>query len=115
MAEQKKAIEKRGVKNALITKEDVTAAKYKQQVRSIERQGNIAALNDYVGFAVSKVGGIGATVIGGLELLDPSILPINLTMPVAAQLVGLGLALVAGKSILKIIGKLEEALGGKDE
>jgi hypothetical protein len=50
-------------------------------------------------------------VLGGLEALDPAILPINLTKPEVVA--GIGLALLTGKGIVTLIAKLEKTLGGK--
>ncbi|HLM56252.1 MAG TPA: hypothetical protein VK422_09065 [Pyrinomonadaceae bacterium] len=93
------------------TKKDVESAKYKEQIRALERQNKIAAWNDYIGFGVSKLLGTAGLLIGGLEALDPALLPINLIKP--EVIAGVGLALLTGKSIVTLIAKVEKSRGGK--
>jgi hypothetical protein len=97
-------------KQSEITKKDVASAKHKEQIRTIERQGRIASWNEYIGFGVSKVLGLGGLTIGGLETLDPNILPIVLSNPEIVA--GVGLALLTGKSIISLITKVEKSLRG---
>ena len=92
-------------------KRDVEIARYSQQVNAIERQGKIAAWNDYIGFGVSKVLGLGGLIVGGLEYLDPNILPIVLSKPL--WVAGAGLALLTGKSVLSLIAKIDKTLEEK--
>lgn len=94
--------------NIDLTKRDVGVARYKEQIRAIERHGRIAGWNDYLGFVVSKLLGVTGLVLGGLEALDPSILPITLKNP--ELVAGIGLALLTGKSVLTLIAKVERAL-----
>jgi hypothetical protein len=94
-----------------ISKIDVESAKYKEQIHRIQREGKIAVWNDYIGFTISKLLGIGALIIGGIESLDPNILSITLKNPEAVA--GLGLALLTGKSVISLIAKLEKSQGGR--
>ena len=91
-----------------ISKREVEAAKYKEQIRSIERKGRIAAWNDYIGFVISKLVGLGGLMAGGVEALDPNILPFVLPKP--EIIAGIGLALLTGKSIITLIAKVEKTL-----
>ena|SRR6266545_792154 len=86
-------------------KTSVEVVRNREKARSIERRGNIAAWNDYVGFAVSKLVGVSGFVIGGLEYLDPNLLPITLKSP--GWIAGAGLAMLTGKSLVSLIAKLE--------
>jgi hypothetical protein len=103
----KEAVEKRP-RN---TKEEVESAKHIEQIRALERKGRIAAWNDYISFGVSKFLGFAGLVVGGLEALDPAVLPITLKNP--ELVAGIGLALLTGKSILTLIAKVEKSIGGR--
>jgi len=94
-----------------ITKEDIEKAKNIVQIKAIERQGNLAAWNDYIGFITSRILGLSGLIVGGLETLDPNILPITLKNP--ERIAAIGLALLAGKNILTLIIKAEKSLGGR--
>ena len=91
----------------IVTKPDPALARETIKVRSIERAGTLAAWNDYIGFAVSKLAGITALVVGGLETLDPSFLSVVLPRP--GLMVGVGLALLTGKNIVSLIARLERS------
>jgi hypothetical protein len=41
-----------------LTKSDVVAAKLREQLRTIERRGKLAAWNEYVGFGTAKAIGL---------------------------------------------------------
>jgi hypothetical protein len=77
------------------------------QVRSIERKAQLAALNDYIGFAVSRLAGITALAVGGLESIDPNFLQIVVPRP--GLFVGVGLAMLTGKSVVSLIARLERS------
>lgn len=93
------------------TKNDVESVTYREQIHTLERQSKIAAWNDYISFVVSKVLGAVGLIVGGLEALDPTLLPINLHKP--EIIAGVGLALLTGKSIITLIAKIEKTRGGK--
>jgi hypothetical protein len=87
----------------------VLRAKREQQIRRIKRQGSLSALNDWVGFGVSKAFGFASLVIGALEWIDPTLLTIELKRP--EIFAGVGLALLTGRSIVSLIAKLDRAKG----
>lgn len=94
-----------------LTKSDIEAAKLREQLRTIERKGKLAAWNDYVGFGTSKVIGLAGSIVAGLELLDPNFLTINLKNP---ELVfGVSLAFLTGKSVLTLVAKMVRAVSGE--
>jgi hypothetical protein len=70
----------------------------------------LAAANDYISFAVSKTLGLGGLGLGGLELLDPSIIPLSFSHP--TWVAGAGVALLTGKSVLSLIAKVNDVIGG---
>lgn len=90
----------------VVRKPDSSLAKEAAKVRSIERAARLAAWNDYIGFAVSKLAGLGGVIVGGLEYLDPDLLRIVLPKP--GLVAGVGLALLTGKNLLALIAKLEK-------
>lgn len=85
----------------------VAKARSAAKVRSIERAEKIAGWNDYIGFAVSKIAGIGALVVGGLECIDPNLLTIVVPRP--GVVIGAGLALLTGRNIVSLIARLERS------
>ena len=93
--------------NKSITKRDLEIAKNDAKLRSIKRAANLAALNDYIGFVVSKALGLTGLVVGGLEYLSPDLLPIVLPKP--SFIAGAGLALLTGKGLISFISKLERS------
>lgn len=111
MAVQKSSLSKARKGGIVLTKSDVESVKYQEQIRSLERHGRLVAWNDYIGFVVSKLLGLSGLVIGGLEILDPNLLPINLENPKIVA--GIGLALLTGKSIVSLIAKTEKVFGGR--
>lgn len=76
-------------------------------MRSIERAATLTAWNDYIGFAVSKLAGTSALVVGALESLDPNFLSVILPRP--GLFVGAGMALLTGKNIVSLIARLERS------
>ncbi|MFL5381047.1 MAG: hypothetical protein ACJ8GN_00850 [Longimicrobiaceae bacterium] len=94
----------------MATKNDLEDAKREEQIKKIKRQGKLAAANEYISFAVSKMLGVGGLGLGGLELLDPSITPLSLSHP--TWVAGAGVALLTGKTVLSLIAKVDGAIGG---
>jgi hypothetical protein len=92
---------------AIVTKPDPALAREIVKVRSIERAASLAAWNDYIGFAVSRLAGVTALVVGGLESLDPNLLTVVLPRP--GLMVGVGLALLTGKNIVSLMARLERS------
>jgi len=76
-----------------------------ERIRLIERRANIAAWNDYIGFAVSKALGLLGLVVGGLAYVDIHVLPVTVKNP--GWIAGAGLAMLTGKSLITLIAKLE--------
>lgn len=88
-----------------VQKRNVETTKNLAKVRSIERAANIAAWNDYIDLVVSKVLGLAGFVVGGLEYLNPEVLPV--TLPNPAWIAGAGLALLTGKKLITFVSRLE--------
>ena len=88
-----------------MNKEEFDAAKRALEVKQLQRKDRLAALNEYVGFAVSKLAGLGALVFGGLDIINPSLIP---HIPHPEYALGTGLALLTGKSIVSKIAKAFE-------
>jgi hypothetical protein len=96
-------------KKTKLSKYNIEEAKIEGQIRKIKRQYKLAAINEYIGFGVSKVIGTLGLVVGGIEWLDPDILPVILKNPEIVA--GVGLALLTGKSIITLIAKVEKTFG----
>ncbi len=94
----------------------IERAKQKAKIREIERTQLKDAINDWIGFAATKIVGTGALVVGGLEIIAPSLLTVTIAAPFTpVTLVGIGLALLAGeksiflvKNVLYILAKGSE-------
>ncbi len=93
-----------------ITKKDVEEARRKAEIAAIERRAKIDAWNEYIEFATAKLLGVAALIVGGLEYMDPSILPIALKRPDIVAGVGAGL-LLGRKGILSLLAKIYRMLG----
>lgn len=94
-----------------ISRKDVEAAKRKVEIETIKRRAKITAWNDYIEFVTAKLIGLGGVVVGGLEYLSPNTLPIELNRPVLVM--GVGLALLVGKGILSLAGRVNKLVGDK--
>jgi len=92
----------------MASKEELAAAKRGLQIKDLQRKARIAAWNEYIGFGVSKAGGLAAAVCGGLDLLNPALIP---HIPHPEAFLGGGLALLTGKSIVNVLSKLLKASG----
>src|SRR5687768_10540696 len=90
------------------SKQKVSLVKDLAKTRSIEREANIAAWNDYIGFGVSKLVGLAGFIVGGIEFLDPGFLSIVLPNP--GWIAGAGFAILTGKNVITLIAKLEKVI-----
>jgi hypothetical protein len=87
---------------------ELQKAKEREQILRIERRGRIEAWNEYVGFAVSKVAGATALVVGSIQYAQPTLLALHVTSP--GPLAGVGLALLIGPRMVNVLGKIFNAL-----
>lgn len=92
----------------MATKDDVENAKREREIRKIKRSIVVDDINAYTEVVVSKGLGIFGLGVGGLEWIDPSLLDIALQRP--EWFAGVGAALLAGKSVLKAVAKINSAL-----
>ena len=81
-----------------------------QQRRELRKE-RLQAIEDYIGFATSKVTGFGLLGVGAIETLDPSLLPLVIQQPTVVF--GIGLGLLVGKKAVDIAAKVLEATRGK--
>jgi hypothetical protein len=72
-----------------------------------KRQERLDAWNDYISFGVNKVAGLGGIVGGAADLMDPTLIP-QLHHP--QYVLGAGLALLGGKSVIKLVDAVVKAL-----
>ena len=89
---------------AMVSRDELAAARRLQQVKALERQGRLSALNDYVSFAVSKTLGLGGLAVGGMGIFDPQLLHFTLSNP--PLFVGAGIALLTGKNVVNLINRM---------
>lgn len=90
---------------------DVSTARREAEIRRINRREQLGTIDDYVSFFTAKALGASGLAIGGLELLAPDVLPIALSQP--SWVAAIGLALLTGKNIIKLISAADDILGGK--
>lgn len=87
----------------MASKEELDAVKRDLEIKELQRKAKIASWTEYLSFAVSKTSGLGAAVLGGLDILNPSLIP---HIPHPEAFLGSGLALLAGKSVLNLLSKV---------
>jgi len=90
----------------MVSKDELASARRMQQVKALERQGKLSALNDYVSFFVSKTLGLGSMTLGGIGIFDPHLLHFTLSNPTAVA--GAGLALLTGKNLVNFISRIAQ-------
>ena len=91
----------------MATKDDLDSAKLDQGIIDIQRRAKLAAWNDYISFATSKLTGLAGVVCGGLDLLNPTLIP---HIPHPDLVLGSGLALLTGKSMMNLLSKVVKGL-----
>lgn len=87
--------------------EEIQAVSRARRIRQIKRNARLNAIDDYIGFAVVKLSGLGSTLCGVLELLNPDLLLIE-TEP--GTLLGVGVSLLAGRKAVNFVAAVKEAL-----
>lgn len=93
------------------TSELVLEAKVRKRLERIERQRQMEAVNDWIGFFTTKTVGIGALAVGGIQIVLPELLAISLTPPFTPiTFVGIGLALLTGQKSISVIKIVLETL-----
>jgi hypothetical protein len=92
----------------MASKEELASAKRDLQIVELQRKARLSAWNDYISFGVSKGSGLTATVCGGLDLINSSLIP---HVPHPEMFLGAGLALLGGKSLVGIFAKLLKSAG----
>ena len=88
--------------------QEIEKAQTEQQIRKLKRRGNLEAVQEYIIFASKTSVGIGALLVGGLEFLVPSLLPVATANPVI--IMGIGISLLAGKPTLDLLRKTLETM-----
>jgi hypothetical protein len=83
---------------------DLQRVKQEMEIRAIRRRESLAAISDYMGFAVAKISGLGLSSIGILEIVSPDRLHLALSHPSA--IAGAGLTLLGGPQVAKILTEL---------
>jgi hypothetical protein len=86
----------------------LTIIKNETLAQSIKRKEKLAALNDYVGFVVTKLSGFAALITGILEMSNPDFNPITLMPP--ESVVAFGLAMLTGTRVINLLAKVANSL-----
>ena len=86
----------------------LTIIKNEMLAQSIKRKEKLAALNDYVGFAATKLSGFAALITGIVEMSNPDFNPITLIPP--ESVVAFGLAMLTGTKVINLIAKVANSL-----
>ena len=87
----------------LVTNADLSAAKQKLALDRVRQ----ARINSWIGFGVSKLSGVAGVVAGGLDILDPSVLPHALQQMHHPQaILGASVALLCGNATTSLLRKL---------
>ena len=87
--------------------EEIQAASRARRIREIKRNARLNAIDDYIGFAVVKLTGLGTTVCGILELFNPELLMIEMEPGI---LLGVGVSVLAGRKAVNFVSAFKEAL-----
>jgi hypothetical protein len=88
----------------------VEEAKEAALISTIKRQEKLKAWGDYIGFGVTKGSGVVALVSGVVSLAVPNLLPVHLQLGQSEAAIGIGLALLTGNKIVRVVAKLVSAL-----
>lgn len=95
--------------------EQLSEARANVQLRRIEREEKIKAIDDWIGFITIKTVGISSLAVGGLEIIVPSLLTLSLAPPfTSVTLVGIGLAFLTGKKSISLVKQVIETLAEDD-
>jgi hypothetical protein len=92
----------------MLSKNEIVQVKKEALIKSIKRKENLAALNDYVAFVTTKSFGLISMITGIIEMANPDFHPVKL-LP-AESILAIGLGLLTGSGIIKILSKVAEAL-----
>jgi hypothetical protein len=95
----------------MTTKADVEDARNEAEIRRIRRIENLRAIDAWTAVITSKCLGIGGLIVGGAEMLVPNALPFVLPQP--SWVAAIGLALLTGKNLVKIVAAAGDIVGGK--
>jgi len=85
------------------TKDELEAAKLERELVKLR----LAAWTDYIGFATSKATAVASIVCGGLDIVSPNLIP-HISQP--QYLLGGGLALLSGKSMVNLFSRILKGL-----
>jgi hypothetical protein len=92
----------------MASKEELASVKRDLQIVELQRKAKLAAWNEYISFGISKGSGLAATLCGGLDMVDSSLIP---HVPHPEMFLGAGIALLGGKSVVGILAKLLKSAG----
>lgn len=78
------------------------------RIRSERRKLRLAAAEEYIGFGIQKLAGLGALGLGVMEAVDPSLVSAIHVDPLTAA--GAGAAVLLGKAGIRVLKPLFDAL-----
>jgi len=93
----------------MTTDEEIKEAEKKAKLRKIKIESQLNAVNAYVEYVSGRVTGVGAITYGMCEILSPHLIAYDTPHP--EYVLGGGVALIVGKSVLGIVKKVVDALG----
>jgi hypothetical protein len=79
------------------------------EISKLRRRAELDRINDYITFAALKLAGLSLSFIGAIGIFLPNSTSLVIHDP--AGLLGVGIAILAGKKAAQIIGNLPKLLG----
>jgi hypothetical protein len=92
----------------MASQEDVERARREAEIAKIRHESIINTWTRYFGFLAKKIVGVGCSLIGSVEVLAPEV--ISATIPEPEAVLSVGIALLFGRSAIKIAAKVNEAI-----
>lgn len=90
-----------------MTSPALDAVRREQAARLLRTRGIVERLTLWVAFVAQVVAGVGLTVVGGLEWLDPTRLSVVLAHP--EYYAGVGVGLLVSRRVIRLLASLEHA------
>lgn len=96
----------------MASQEDVERARREAKIAEIQRNETVEAWETYSRFWAKNIFGTAFSITGGLEILTPEV--ITATIPEPHIVLGVGIATLTGKNVIRRIAKIFEALNDEE-